>query len=258
MKVHFRRLVGFTFCACIGGSGYGQLPTMISKGKITFERKVNAYGLLRDNFDIADNSRLQQFSDQYKASYQQFHKSAFELYFNDSMSFYTPVKTVNSSDQFIDVIASGNSVLTNFHTLQHLSDKSLADNHYVIKAPLQKIKWRYTNDTREILGFHCHRANAIILDSIYVVAFYTDQITSRSGPESFWGLPGMILQIALPGNYIIWEAKKVVAQDLPAKTFDFRPKGDKSSPEALTKAAESFLNNNIGFVVNWFLLMTRL
>ncbi|SEA50391.1 GLPGLI family protein [Arachidicoccus rhizosphaerae] len=237
---------------------YGQLPAIITKGKITFERRVNAYALLRDHFDLPDNQRFQQFTIQYKAANPQLHKTSFDLYFNDSLSFYTPTKTEHSSDQFIDVIASGNSVFTNLHTLQKLSEKSVADNQYIIKEPLGKIKWRYTNDTREILGFHCHRANAIILDSVYVVAFYTDQITSKSGPESFWGLPGMILQIALPGNYIVWEAKRVIAENVPGADFDFKPKGVQSNPEALEKAAASFLTSNIGFALNWFLLTTRL
>jgi GLPGLI family protein len=48
-----------------------------------------------------------------------------------------------------------------------------------------------------IAGFNCRRANAMIMDSIYVVAFYTDEILTTGGPESFSGLPGMILGVAL-------------------------------------------------------------
>jgi GLPGLI family protein len=47
------------------------------------------------------------------------------------------------------------------------------------------------------------------MDSIYVVAFYSDQIVVRGGPESFWGLPGMIMGVVLPHEYTTWYATKV-------------------------------------------------
>ena len=42
------------------------------------------------------------------------------------------------------------------------------------------------------------KAVAKICDSVVVVAFYTDQILVKGGPESFNGLPGMILGLAIP------------------------------------------------------------
>jgi GLPGLI family protein len=42
-----------------------------------------------------------------------------------------------------------------------------------------------------------------------VVAFYTDEILVSGGPESFHGLPGMILGLAVPRLYTTWFATKV-------------------------------------------------
>jgi GLPGLI family protein len=42
-----------------------------------------------------------------------------------------------------------------------------------------------------------------------VVAFFANQIPIPGGPESFGGLPGMILEVALPHENIIWRATKV-------------------------------------------------
>ena len=47
------------------------------------------------------------------------------------------------------------------------------------------------------------------MDSIYVVAFYTEKIPLSVGPESFNGLPGMILGVALPREHITWFATEV-------------------------------------------------
>ncbi len=46
------------------------------------------------------------------------------------------------------------------------------------------------------------------MDSVYVIAFYTDQIIPSGGPESFNGLPGMILGIAIPRINTTWFATK--------------------------------------------------
>ena len=79
----------------------------------------------------------------------------------------------------------------------------------MIKDSLQKISWKLTNEIRNIAGYTCWRANAIVMDSIYVVAFYAEEITCTSGPEGFTGLPGMILGVALPSQHISWFATKV-------------------------------------------------
>ena len=47
------------------------------------------------------------------------------------------------------------------------------------------------------------------MDSVYVIAFYTDQITTTGGPESFNGLPGMILGVAIPRINTTWFATKL-------------------------------------------------
>ena len=53
------------------------------------------------------------------------------------------------------------------------------------------------------------------MDSVFVVAFYTDQIMVSGGPESFGGLQGMILGLAIPRLHTTWFATKV--ENLSAK-----------------------------------------
>lgn len=80
---------------------------------------------------------------------------------------------------------------------------------FIVTDSVRKIEWRITNEIKDIAGYNCRRANAVIMDSVYVVAFYTDQIVPKTGPESFTGLPGMILGVALPHEHITWFAKNV-------------------------------------------------
>jgi GLPGLI family protein len=68
----------------------------------------------------------------------------------------------------------------------------------MIKDTLPKYEWKITGELRDIAGFECKKAVTKICDSVFVVAFYTDQIMVKGGPESFNGLPGMILGLAIP------------------------------------------------------------
>jgi GLPGLI family protein len=43
-------------------------------------------------------------------------------------------------------------------------------------------------------------------DSVYVTAFVTDQILVSDGPESFTGLPGMVMGLAIPRLFTNWMA----------------------------------------------------
>jgi GLPGLI family protein len=52
------------------------------------------------------------------------------------------------------------------------------------------------------------------MDSVYVFAFYTDEIMISGGPCSISGLPGMILGLTIPRLYTSFIATKVMANDV--------------------------------------------
>lgn len=72
----------------------------------------------------------------------------------------------------------------------------------ILADSLPKVKWKYTDEYRNIAGYDCRRANGIVQDSIYVVAFFTNQIAIAAGPELIQGLPGTILGVSLPSMNI--------------------------------------------------------
>jgi len=91
---------------------------------------------------------------------------------------------------------------------------------------IRKIEWRITNDTRDIAGFECHKAVGKILDSVYIIAFYTDQITTSGGPLSYCNLPGMVLGVAIPRcNLTIFATKVEFTEPRPEKLMPPIPKG---------------------------------
>lgn len=72
------------------------------------------------------------------------------------------------------------------------------DDELLMKDAVPYVKWKYTDEYRSIAGYDCRRANGIIQDSIYVVAFFTNQIAIPAGPELIQGLPGVIMGVSIP------------------------------------------------------------
>lgn len=89
----------------------------------------------------------------------------------------------------------------------------------LINDSLMSVKWKITDEYREIAGYDCRRANGLVLDSVYVVAFYTDQIPTSGGPGTIHGLPSMILGFVVPEQHFNIYATKVEMNTPSVKTL---------------------------------------
>lgn len=87
--------------------------------------------------------------------------------------------------------------------------KNIDGTNVNIEDTIKKLNWKITNENRIIAGFNCRKAAAIMFDSVYIFAFYTDEIMISGGPCSINGLPGMILGVTIPRLYTSWIATKV-------------------------------------------------
>lgn len=108
------------------------------------------------------------------------------------------------------------------HTNNKFSmQKSLYGSSFVTEDTIPVINWKITNESRVIAGFNCRKAEGKISDSVYVFAFYTDEIMIPGGPCSLNGLPGMILGVTIPRMYTSWIATKVMVNNVPVN--DIKP-----------------------------------
>ena len=87
--------------------------------------------------------------------------------------------------------------------------KNFFGDTYLLHDTIPAVAWKILHDVREIAGFECRKAVGIINDTVYVVAFYSEEILLKGGPEGFSGLPGMILGLAIPRYNTTWFATKV-------------------------------------------------
>lgn len=88
--------------------------------------------------------------------------------------------------------------------------KNVYGSNFNIEDSIPALEWKLTNESRVIAGFNCRKAVSKMFDSVYVFAFYTDEIMIPGGPCSISGLPGMILGLTIPRLFTSWIATRVM------------------------------------------------
>jgi GLPGLI family protein len=169
----------------------------IHSGTIEFERKENIRNEFQGEGDWAD---------EYRKNMPENLVTYFDLSFADNISLFQPGRENPDNVRMWDAPGSNNIVYCDRNDDRQVSQKTIFGSTLLLSDSLRRSIWRVTPDTRVIAGFECHRATTVILDSIFVVAFYTDQIVPSGGPESFGGLPGMILGLVIPKLHTSWYA----------------------------------------------------
>lgn len=210
---------------CFGNKLAAQNARFIHQGVIEYEKKVNMYALIKKNMGKTPSSFYEQAFDAFKRSQPQFKQLKSVLNFSDQKTLFTPVdsKTASQGSFFGDEPSTlqGNIIYNDLPAKTSTIQKKVYEETFLIKDKTRKFTWKITDEKRDILGYSCRRANGIMMDSIYVVAFYTDKIPVPGGPESFSGLPGMILGVALPHENITWFATKI--SDIPVSPEAIKP-----------------------------------
>jgi GLPGLI family protein len=111
------------------------------------------------------------------------------------------------------------------------------DDYYIISGDLKDLHWKLSpNDQRNIAGFNCRKATAILYDTVYVFAYYTDEINVSGGPMTLYGLPGMILGVTIPRLYTSWVATGVKLDVPQAHTITPPTRGKKKSDAEIKNA----------------------
>jgi GLPGLI family protein len=123
----------------------------------------------------------------------------------------------------------GGTFYKNVKNKTYLVDKEFMGKEFLVKDSLQTLKWKMESETREIGGYMCMKATATkpasksdfrnfrpkekkegektddkkttfmtdveLPKDINITAWYTPEIPVNQGPESYWGLPGLILEV---------------------------------------------------------------
>ena len=216
----------------------------ISSGKIEFEKRVNLYKNLDDQ--SSDNEGGFDWTSQLKKTLPEYQVTYFNLMFDNNKTLYKPGREVVQSQKIPDWFegpASANTVFNDLQNGKSTAQKTVYETMFLLQDTLRHTPWRISSDTRVIAGFKCRKATAIIMDSVFVIAFYTDQIVTTGGPESFNGLPGMIMGLAVPRLHTTWFATKVELTEPKPEELAPPLKGKKATNEELVQKLKSSMKD---------------
>lgn len=226
-----------------------QGQTFINKGTIEFEVKTN----IKKTLGSGDNIFSQMMPDMptYKTAYYHYNfannKSIYKLHrFSEK----------EKVPDFLKKEDEENEWFCDFDKGELKMKKTVVGTPFYIVDSFKNIKWRYTNENRIIAGFNCRKAVGVIYDSVYVFAFYTDEITISGGPCSINGLPGMILGITIPRLYTSWIATKLMLSGVDESKIVAEPaKKPTSSKELkdllLVRSKDWAMGDNSESTRNW-------
>jgi GLPGLI family protein len=173
--------------------------TYISNGKVVFERRTN----LEKRFEGMEDNRWMRNVDLSKPQVDQF-----ELIFNDSSSVFRPIIDGNSMGMS-EWLTMKNTTYQNLNEEERKQEFSFFGTTVLLKDSLKKRTWRMTESKREIAGYNCRQALWEANDSTRIYAWYAEELIPPIGPETFNGLPGVILGLAIEDGGVVYFAKSV-------------------------------------------------
>lgn len=192
----------FCLCALLFITIKINAQQFINKGSIEFEVITNV------KKTMGNSSWDEMLKDQmptFKTAYYNFtfadNKSLYKFDHYDEKKARVPENLRRGEDE--------NEWYNDFTAGQAINQKSIFGTLLNLKDSIGTITWKISNESRMIAGFNCRKAVGKILDSVYVFAFYTDEITISGGPCSINGLPGMIMGVTIPRLYVSMMATKL-------------------------------------------------
>ncbi|MEJ5088500.1 GLPGLI family protein [Sphingobacterium faecium] len=231
-------IVVLLLLVCFMASASAQYAFFPNSGTVTYERKFHLQNYLKRNFlnkpDLGTWDKI---------SIEQAVKSGpVEMVTHHSLKFFdeeTLFETIQEeypanyrNVSWYSPFISDSKTYINVKDNSFLKLLPFGDEELLMKDSLPTVKWKYTDEYRNIAGYDCRRANGIIQDSIYVVAFFANQIPVPAGPELIHGLPGMILGVSIPSMNINMFATKVELNNIPVSKVLTKKKKVVAEPKA--------------------------
>ncbi|WP_103866140.1 GLPGLI family protein [Aquimarina sp. I32.4] len=165
------------------------------------------------------------------------------LRYSDGVSFYGSslqeyeVEDTEKSNE--NMIATNQVEIVNYYKNQR---KNILAKHYInwspmiygedilVKSELLKYDWKITEEKTIISGYPCTLASTINENGYEVLAWFTDKIGINDGPDTYWGLPGLILQLQINDRVLVLATSiKKLKEDV--KIVEPTTKGKRMTPE---------------------------
>ena len=183
----------------------------VTSGRIVFERKTNLHKIYKDN------DRVKRFlKEDVKWKIEEF-----ELYFNDSLSAFSPIESNEPEQGFMKFLTTHNKIYSNTEANQKIAVLDMWGTEAIVRDSLTARTWKITENKRNIAGYLCRKAMWEMNDSTRVYAWFSTDVVPSIGPEGFSGLPGAVLGLATEDGSTIYFAKTLEAMTPPPAKLEY-------------------------------------
>ena len=197
----------------------------------------------------------------------------------------TPGQAGGGMRMMMSMTGGGGTYYKNVKDKSYTVDKEFMGKEFLVKDSLPNLQWKMESETRVIGGYNCFKATAVrsasktdfrnfrpkkedasttkpadaakktnLMDEldmpkeVAITAWYTPEIPVNQGPENYWGLPGLILEVN-DGKTVIL-CSKVVLNPKVKTEIQASTKGkvttQKEFDEIVLKKMEEFREMNQG------------
>ncbi len=173
------------------------------EGKVIYERTVNMH------------KRLPPENENIKAMIPEFNTGREQLLFSGDESVYSSLPEEEDirdhagedGNRMTFKMNSGSSETYKNYAAQTITElRELGPKKYIIEDTLHTVAWKLSDDTAIVKGYVCKKATGKGRQGDNIVAWYTEEIASSSGPEQFGGLPGLILKMDIGDSWMVFTA----------------------------------------------------
>ena len=223
----------------------------MKEGKISYERKINMHRNLPDP--------------QMKSMVPEFRTDKFELIFNESVSLFRSVVDEEAPDPFANAGGGGGggmrfnfrmptaNTFTDIAKQMQYEERAFFEKEFLIVDSIKQYKWKLSEETKTIAKQLCKKATTMISapqmrmrisiggsanntdttantprapKETELVVWYAENIPVSFGPDSYNGLPGVIMEIDQDNGANVTTAVEVSTK-YPKKELVAPTKGEK-------------------------------
>ncbi|NGM61204.1 GLPGLI family protein [Sphingobacterium sp. SGG-5] len=246
----------YTLCVALVLStqvSYGQFALFGKSGVVQYDKTMYMKNIVSKQFIAKADGNTKTYFERMLSTVPENVVLKKELKFNGSRTLFAPVEQDldEKTKRLIMMFALDMEAVTlsDLKTRDYKRFNDLMGEKVVIQDTVKRMKWKITDEYREIAGYNCRRANGLTPDSVYVIGYFANEIPLDGGPESINGLPGMILGLVVPSQHVSYFATKVEFRDdvsLEAKVFNGKKNKVMSREELeamFSQSLSNFLNN---------------
>lgn len=137
-------------------------------------------------------------------------KRYYELILNKEESIWKSIERINNEQNEADkgtMVARvsfppSGAFYKNVKNKIKVKEEESYSKDYLVKDSLADINWQISRETKEILKITVQKATFLDEENgVELTAWYAPKLNFKNGPDKYWGLPGLILEIEITTHY---------------------------------------------------------